>query len=137
MKKLLISLLVTVIATSLGFADIRNHTTEISEKAREKVALTALKSKANTVQVYAKGLICESCGLGVRKKLQKLKFVDTSKPQKGIVMDVKSQLVSITLKQGQTADVEAIKKAIKGAGYDPITLFELNGKKLKSLSLQD
>jgi len=82
-------------------------------------------------------MLCESCGLGVRKKLQKLKFVDTSKPQKGIVMDVKSQLVSITLKQGLSADVEAIKKAIKGAGYDPIALYELDGKNLKSVSLQD
>jgi len=137
MKKIVISFIVTAIATSLSFADIKNHATEISENAREKVALTTLKSEPNTVQVYAKGLICESCGLGVRKKLQKLKFIDTSKPQKGIVMDVKSQLVSITLKEGQPADVEAIKKAIKGAGYDPIALYELDGKTLKSISLQD
>jgi len=137
MKKLLISLIVTVLATSISLADIKNHATEISEHAREKVALAKLKSSPNTVQVYAKGLICESCGLGVRKKLQKLKFVDTSKPKKGIVMDVKSQLVSITLKQRQSADEEAIKKAIKGAGYDPMYLYELDGKKLKSVSLQD
>lgn len=137
MKKIVISFIVTVIATSLSFADIKNHATEISENAREKVALTTLKSEPNTVQVYAKGLICESCGLGVRKKLQKLKFIDTSKPQKGIVMNVKSQLVSITLKQGQSADTEAIKKAIKGAGYDPMYLYELDGKTLKSVSLQD
>ena len=137
MKKIVTSLILTVIATSLSFADIRKHATEISTKEREKVALTTLKSEPNTVQVYTKGLICESCGLGVRKKLQKLKFVDTSKPQKGIVLNVKSQLVSITLKQGQSADAEAIKKAIKGAGYDPVYLYDLDGKTLKSVSLQD
>lgn len=137
MKKLLTSLIVTIIATSLSYADIRNHATEISEKAREKVALATLKFSPDTVQVYAKGLICESCGLGVRKKLQRLAFVDTSKPKKGIIMNVKSQLVSISLKQGRFADIKAIKKAIKGAGYDPITLYELNGKKLQSVSLQD
>ena len=137
MKKLLISLITVISATSLSFADVKNHATEISAKAREKVALTNLKSAPNTVQVYAKGLICESCGLGVRKKLQRLKFVDTSRQKKGIVMDVKSQLVSISLKQGKFADAESIKKAIKGAGYDPITLYKLEGKKLKSVSLQD
>lgn len=137
MKKLIISLITFITLTSLGYADTKNHATEISEKAREKVALATLKSSPNTVQVYARGLICESCGLGVRKKLQRLKFVDTSKPKKGIVMDVKSQLVSVSLKQGKTADLEAIKKAIKGAGYDPMKLYQLKGKKLKSVSLQD
>jgi len=137
MKKIVISLILTILASSLSFADIKNHATEISKNAREKVALATLKSSPDTVQVYAKGLICESCGLGVRKKLQRLAFVDTSKPKKGIIMDVKSQLVSISLKQGQSADIKAIKKAIKGAGYDPVYLYQLDGKTLKSVSLQD
>jgi len=136
MKKL-ISLITILSLTSLSFADEKGHATEITEKDRDLSALTALKTFPNTVQIYAKGLVCESCGIGVRKKLQKLKFVDTSKPQKGIVMNVKSQLVSVTLKAGIPIDKEAIKKAIKGAGYDPIKLYEFEGKKLKSSSLVD
>jgi len=136
MKKLLISLITLITLTSLSYADVKNHATEISVKEREKVALTTLQSFPDTVQIYAKGLICESCGLGVRKKLQKLKFVDTSKPHKGIVMNVKSQLVSVSLKKGHSFDLEAIRKAVKGAGYDPITLYDLRDKKLKSISIQ-
>ncbi len=52
-------------------------------------------------------------------------------------MDVHSQLVSISLKPGKSIDVEAIKKAVKGAGYEPITLYSLNAKKLKSISLEN
>lgn len=137
MKKLLISLIALMALNTLSYADAKNHATEISEKARKKAALVAMQSFPNTVQVYAKGLICESCGIGVRKKLQKLKFVDTGQPKKGIVMDMKSQLVSVSLKPGKSADSEAIKKAIKEAGYEPVRLYDLRDKKLKSVSLQD
>lgn len=137
MKKILISLLAATSFIGLSYADTKNHATEISEKSRETVALRTLKAKPNTIQVYAKGLICESCGIGVRKKLQKLKFVDKSQPKRGIIMDVHSQLVSISLKPGKSIDVEAIKKAVKGAGYEPITLYSLNAKKLKSISLEN
>ena len=137
MKKLFIALMSLITLTSLSYADLTKHAAEISEKEREKAALANLKSSPNTVQIFTKGLICESCGLGIRKKLQKLKFVDTSKPKKGIVMDVKSQLISLSLKQGESPNLVAIKKAIKGAGYDPITLYELKAKKLKSVSLKN
>ena len=87
--------------------------------------------------MYVRGLICESCGLGVRNKLQRLDFVDTKKPKKGITLDVKSQLTSISIKKGKKADFKAIVKAIKGAGYDPVTLYELGtGSKLKVTSLE-
>lgn len=105
------------------------HHKEITDKVRTEMALKALKGKSGTVQVYAKGLVCESCALGIRKKLQRLDFVDTKKPSKGIVLDVRSQLVSISLKQGQQVDKAALVKAIKGAGYDPITLFKLSSSK--------
>jgi len=137
MKKLLKYLITILALTSSAFADEKGHASEITEEARNVSALKALNAYPNTVQIYAKGLVCESCGIGVRKKLQKLKFVDTSKPQKGIVMNVQSQLVSVTLKDGVPIDIEAIKKAIKGAGYDPITLYEMDGKKLKSSSLAE
>ena len=136
MKKLLISFITLVVFTTFSFADAGKYTTEISEKDREKLALTALRSSPNKVQIYAKGLVCESCGIGVRKELQKLKFVDTSKPKKGIVIDVKSQLVSVAVKHGKFANIEAIKKAIKRAGYEPVKLYELKDNKLKSISLE-
>ena len=108
---------------------------EISEKKREEAALAELKSNPNTVMVYAKGMCCESCGIGVRKKLQKLDFVDTDRFNKGIALDPKTQLVTIAMQKGAKADGKAIHKAVQQAGYDAMKLYELSGGKLKSTSL--
>ena len=138
MKRILILTMALLSLFSLSHADTEKHFQEISGKDRGRAALTALKSNPNTVQVYARGLVCESCAIGIRKKLQKLKFVDNDKPDKGIVLDVKRQLVSVFLKEGKRVDSSAIIKAVKGAGYDPVTLYELEGgKKLKSTSLEN
>ncbi len=118
-------------------ADDKKIYSEISEKKREEAALEALKSSPNTVMVYAKGMCCESCGIGVRKKLQKLEFVDTKRFNKGIALDPKTQLVTIAMQKGSKADGKAIHKAVKDAGYDAIKLYELNGGKLKSTSLAE
>lgn len=137
MKKILISLITFLSLLAVSQAELKNHHKEITSKDREKIALTALEYSPKTVQIYAKGLVCESCAIGIRKKLQKLNFVDTKKSEKGIVLDVKAQLVSISLKEGESVNVSELIKAIKGAGYDPIMLYQLeNEKKLKSTSLE-
>ena len=137
MKKILVQILAILCLTTLANADSKNHAKEINSKDRSAIALSKLKASKDTVQLYARGLICESCGLGVRKKLQRLDFVDTKKPKKGIILDVKSQLASIAVKKGKKADPKAIVKAIKGAGYDPVALYELGaGNKLKVTNLE-
>jgi len=109
---------------------------EVSAEVRNKVAFKTLKSSPQTVQVFTKGLVCDSCVLGIRKKLQSLDFVDTELPGKGITLNVKSQLVSINLKNGESVDGALIAEAIKGAGYEPVTLFKLGaGNKLQQISL--
>ena len=108
---------------------------EISEKKRIVAATAKLKAAPGTVLVFAKGLCCESCAIGIRKKVQKLDFVDTSKPKKGIDLDAKTQLVTIVMKKGASVDMKALDKAIKDAGYDAVKLYELtSAKKLKSTS---
>lgn len=136
MKKILLTIISVLSVFTLAEADVKNHAKVISSKERDAAALSTLKSSAGTVQVYAKGLVCESCGIGIRKKIQKLKFVNTKLPKKGIIMHVKSQLVSISLKEGATVDIEALKEAIKGAGYEPVSLYELDKGKLKIISLE-
>ena len=102
---------------------------EISEKKRIVAATAKLTAAPGTVLVFAKGLCCESCAIGIRKKVQKLDFVDTSKPKKGIDLDAKTQLVTIVMKKGATVDMAALKKAIKDAGYDAMKLYELTASK--------
>jgi len=111
-----------------GFADGKHHV-EINDKARDAFATKTLKKQNQTVVIYARGLICESCAIGIRKKLQRLKFVDTRKPKKGILMDPKTQLVTISLNGQKPVDPAAISKAIKGAGYDPVSLYQVHPNK--------
>jgi len=113
--------------TLIGFADDKHHV-EINDKARDAFASKTLKKQNQSVVIYARGLVCESCAIGIRKKMQRLKFVDTKKPQKGIVMDPKTQLVTVSLND-KAIDLGAISKAIRGAGYDPVSLYQVVPKK--------
>ena len=108
---------------------------EISEKKRVVAATAKLKAAPGTVLLFAKGLCCESCAIGIRKKVQKLKFVDTTRFNKGVELDAKTQLVTIAMKKGATLDMKALDKAIKDAGYDAMKLYELtSAKQLKTSS---
>ena len=138
LKNSLVTLTILFSLVLFSQADQKNHHKEISQEERVKVALSLLKKSPNTVQVYARGLICETCGIGVRKKLQRLDFVDSKKSQKGILLNVKSQLVSIAIKDGSSVNAGEITEAIKKAGYDPVTLHELSrGGSLKTTSLEN
>ena len=135
MKHLFITILSTFALLVSAEAQFKKHP-EITEKKREVAALATLKSTPGTIKIYARGMCCESCGIGIRKKLQKLEFVDTGRFNKGIALDAKTQLVTVAIKKGATIDVEAIKKAVKAAGYDPVKLYELKGGRLKSTQLE-
>ena len=97
---------------------------EISGQEREVAAKAALDAP-NTVVLYAKGLCCPSCAIGVRKMLGKLSFVDLKRYNQGVELDPKTQLVRIAIKPGQQEDMKALKEAILEAGYDAVHLFKL------------
>lgn len=97
---------------------------EISGQEREVAAKAALDAP-NTVVLYAKGLCCPSCAIGIRKMLSKLSFVDLTRYNKGVELDPKTQLVRIAIKPGQQEEMKALKEAILDAGYDAVHLFKL------------
>ncbi len=103
---------------------------EISATERESAAQLALKSP-DTVALYAKGLCCASCAIGIRKKVSKLSFVDTNRFNQGVELDPKTQLVRIAIKPGQKEDLKALQAAILDAGYDAVQLFKLTQGKLQ------
>ncbi|MGB0292058.1 MAG: heavy-metal-associated domain-containing protein [Luteolibacter sp.] len=136
MKHYTIILLTILSLLTSAQADNNKIYSKISEKQREAAALMTLEATPGVVKVYAKGLCCESCAIGIRKKVHKLKFVDTSKLNKGVDLDARTQLVTIAVRQGEAVDIPALKKAIKEAGYEAIKLYELTAdKKLKSAPL--
>ena len=99
---------------------------EVSQDIRNTAVMKALTSQPKAVLVYAKGLCCPSCSIGVRKKVSPLKFVDADKPDSGVQIDAKNQLVVIAVKPGVSIDMKALKEAIDDAGYPPVHLYSMN-----------
>lgn len=130
MKNSIITLILFALfsLTQVSSASGKHHS-ETTTKLRDQAAAAALKKSPSDVVVYAKGLICESCAIGIRKKLQRLDFIDTRQPNKGIQMNPQTQLVTITVKRGALADGPKISKAIRAAGYDPVSLYLVNAKR--------
>jgi len=103
---------------------------EASQKIRDGVVLTQLKAHPNTILVYAKGLCCPSCAIGIRKMVTKLSFVDQSRFNDGVDLDAKHQLVLISLKPKQEIDLKALSTAIDDAGYTPVHVYKFKDNKV-------
>ena len=108
---------------------------EASQDTRNEAALAKLKAQPDTVAVYAQGLCCASCAIGIRKKVVGLDFVDQERLTDGVDLDAKTQLVTIALKKGEKLDPKALSKAISDAGYDPVDLYTLKNNKLVTRKL--
>ena len=108
---------------------------EATQDVRDVEVKAKLKAQPKAVLVYAKGLCCPSCAIGVRKMLSRLDFVDTSKGNSGIELDAKHQLVSITLKAGSKADLKALAAAVDDAGYEPVHAYEWQNNKVLTSNL--
>jgi len=71
---------------------------------------------ANVIEVKVLGLVCSSCGIGIKKNLMKTKKVEKIK------LDIENHLTYIyTLKSDTLTDKE-IHKAIIKAGYKVSTI---------------
>ena len=102
---------------------------DVSPEATEEIRIVAAKDKLSkepsTVVVYAKGLCCPSCSIGVRKLISRLGFVDRSRFNKGVDLDTKVQLVVVAIAETKTADLKSLSEAVLDAGYDPVRSYRL------------
>ena len=103
---------------------------EAPESARKTAAVEILKKSPDTVLIYAKGLCCQSCGIGVRKKVGKLSFVDVFRYNTGVELHPQTQLATIAIKKGKKANGKSLGEAIDAAGYEPVNLYQLKRGKL-------
>ena len=74
--------------------------------------------KHNEVGLKVKGLVCSFCAQGIRKNVSKLNFVDTKKPQKGVLVDEKNGYFVVSLKSGKTPVWKDLFVAVVNAGFD-------------------
>jgi hypothetical protein len=97
--------------------------------------LTALISTSALAQDYViqvNGIVCDFCSLGVSKKVTKLPFIDPSKYDKGVKVEIESQMVTIAVKDNMTLDKDALFAAIESGGYNPVEIWRLteDGKRV-------
>lgn len=136
MKQLLLSLSIfTLLGTVLTVNVKAAENPEATQDVRNATAITILEAESDVALLYAKGMCCASCGIGVRKKISKLDFVDKKRFNKGVVLDPKTQLVTIALKKGKAAVSTALAKAVEDAGFDPMHIYTLEGGKLRTKAL--
>jgi cation transport ATPase len=69
-------------------------------------------SFANIIEVKVMGLVCNACGIGIKKHLMKTKKVEKIK------LDTEKHLTFIYLLMGKNLTDKEITKAIENAGYE-------------------
>ena len=102
--------------------------------------LAAAKAKSETKEALAleqdevglkvKGLVCSFCAQGIRKNVSKLTFVDTKKPQKGVMVDEKNGYFVVSLKSRKSPVWKDLFAAVVNAGYDATEGQSLLGGKI-------
>ena len=105
---------------------------DVNQKVRNLAAIKKIKETKDISLLYVKGLVCTSCALGIRIKVGKLPFVDSSRYKRGVDMDAKTQLITVALLPGVKADDKSLSLAIIAAGYDPVERYTMQEGKLKS-----
>ena len=135
MSRILLILLSMFTMSFVAISPAWSKFTEATQDVRDGEVKSKLKAQPKAVLVYAKGLCCPSCAIGVRKMLSRLAFVDTTKDNSGIDLDAKHQLVTITLKAGAKADLKALATAVDEAGYEPVHAYAWQDNKVVTSSL--
>ena len=79
-----------------------------------------LSEHPEAVIVHVKGLVCSSCGIGIKIGIRKIEGVDLSLFDRGVELDSSNQYVLVG--QQSAIDFNALFQAIYKAGYDPLHL---------------
>ena len=133
-----------ILSTSLGIlislfifsvSSFSENTPEISQDDRQVAAQKVLSETAQAVTVYVKGLCCPSCAIGIRKKVSKLDFIDTTRLNKGVDLDTKTQLATVTILKGAVVNPFTLAQAIRDAGYDPAHLYQLKSGEVQKTEM--
>jgi len=98
---------------------------EAARAVREAAARARLSALPRALALYVRGLCCASCGIGVRKKIGKLDFVDRTRLNKGVEIDPKMQIAFVALKPKRAAPLPVLAKAVRDAGYELALVYRL------------
>lgn len=129
---LMTSLTLSLLTVSVGWSQ---PFSEVNQEVRDVEVQAKLKAQPEALLVYAKGLCCPSCAIGIRKMISRLEFVDTTKDNDGVELDAKHQLVTIAVKKGAKPDLKALASAVDEAGYEPVHAYAWRQNKVATSNL--
>ncbi len=92
------------------------------------IALIATPALAQDYVINVNGIVCEFCALGVTKKVSKLPFIDRSKYDNGVKVEIEDQMVTIAVKDAAELDKNALFATIESAGYKPVDIWLLTAE---------
>lgn len=78
------------------------------------------------------GVVCPACAQGIIRKVSKLDFIDTTKLNSGVELDVENHKARMALKPGAKPDLKALFGAIRKGGFDPVDVTLLQSGKVVS-----
>ena len=104
------------------------HASEINETECSERMQTLLEKHPDAVIVHVKGMVCSSCGIGIRIGLAKIDGINRSKFTNGVELDSSNQFVLLAAKE--TLDFNVIFKKIYDAGYEPLHLCYRKGDQI-------
>lgn len=136
MRNFLTSLIVTItlfaVATVSYSAEDRDRISHSGQKQQTvsvKQSLNDITVEKDEVVIVVHGIVCSFCSQGVRKKLSKLPFIDKSRYQNGVKVEIEKQKVTIAVKPGSSFDISEVFRSIKSGGYEPVVAHQnLNNK---------
>jgi len=79
-----------------------------------------MQAQFTKATIQASGLTCAMCSRAIDNSLKQLSFVATVQP------DIKNSAFNIMFKQNDTADIDALKKAVEDAGFS-VAKFTITG----------
>ena len=124
--------IMVVAALGVASATAADGDPDAKQEVRNVAAAKLLKERKDVSLLYVKGLVCHSCAIGIRVKVGKLPFVDSTRYKRGIDMDTKTQLLTIALLPGAKANAGELDKAITNAGYEPVEWYSIEDGKLEA-----
>ena len=88
----------------------------------------------NEAVVEVLGMVCSMCAFVIGEGFSKTDFVDKTKFNDGVSVDIDAQFVQVGLLKSSDVNAEKIVQVIEDSGYDVNQLFILQNEKLTKFS---
>ena len=94
-------------------------------KNREEYTATDIEVLEGEAVIVVQGIVCSFCSQGVKRKLSKLPFIDSSRYSKGVKVEIEKQKVTIAIKPGSDFEIDEVFRSIKSGGYEPVVAYRI------------